>query len=629
MKMKNYIIKILASVAMVLLLGACKYLDVVPDNVAVIENAFADTYNAEKFLATCYSYLPVFSDPWINPGLLAGDEVWLNEEVSNGYVEAALIAKGFQNTRDPFLNYWDGGGRGTRMFVGIRDCNIFLENLKYVVDLSDVQRRKWIAEVNFLKAFYHFWLFRCYGPIPIIDENLPIYASTDEVKTYREPVDKVVEYIVSTIDKAVPDLPLKLSSETTEFGRITRPIALSVKALVLATAASPLYNGNPDFASLVDNRGIALFNSVYDQEKWKKAADASLAAIQACNEAGIILFNDVTTRNVHSDNILLEFKLRSIVTTKGSPEIIWPATNFTFSQGYQSMLQPLLVNVTNANPVTQHYSSTLQMAELFYSKNGVPIEEDKSFDYPNRYELRTAVTEDNDFVKSGQQTAILHFDREARFYADIAFDRGTYVLDPTYYYTQVRAGELATKRNQGEFSATGYFVKKFISPNNAFSGNSYVIDYAFPFPIIRLADLFLLYAETLNETKDAPDADVYQYIDLVRERAGLKGVVESWQNFSSDPTKPYTKSGMREIIQHERMIELAFEGPRFWDLRRWKLSGEYMNRPIKGWNISGRGTEFYKVVTIYTPQFDFKDYFWPIKEDELIKNPNLVQNLGW
>jgi hypothetical protein len=54
-----------------------------------------------------------------------------------------------------------------------------------------------------------------------------------------------------------------------------------------------------------------------------------------------------------------------------------------------------------------------------------------------------------------------------------------------------------------------------------------------------------------------------------------------------------------------------------------------MNRPIKGWNISGRGTEFYKVVTIYTPQFDFKDYFWPIKEDELIKNPNLVQNLGW
>jgi hypothetical protein len=626
--MKKNIVKILTAIALVFQLGACDYLDVVPDNVAVIENAFADKYNAEKFLATCYSYLPVFSDPWINPGLLSGDEVWLNEEIGLGYVESALIAKGFQNTRDPFLNYWDGGGRGTQMFVAIRDCNIFLENLVNIPDLTEVERKKWIAEVTFLKAFYHFWLFRCYGPIPIIDTNLPIYASTDEVKTYRAPVDEVVDYIVNTLDKAIPDLPLKLTSETTELGRITQPVAFSLKAMVLATAASPLYNGNPDFASLVDNRGIALFNPTFDSEKWKKAANASLAAIESCEKAGIMLYNDATSRNVHSDTILLEFKLRSIVTAKGSPEIIWSATNDRFGR-YQPFLQPLLVNVTNANPVAQFYSSTLQMAELFYTKNGVPIEEDKSFDYANRYTLRTAVTSENDYVKSGQQTAVLHFDREARFYADIAFDRGTYVLDPTYYYTQVRAGELATKRNQGEFSATGYFVKKFVSPSNAFSGNSYVIDYAFPFPIIRLADIYLLYAEALNETKEAPDADVVKYIDKVRERAGLKGVVESWQNHSSDPTKPNTKSGMREIIQQERMIELAFEGARFWDLRRWKLSGEYMNRPIKGWNISGRGTEFYKVVTIYTPQFEFKDYFWPIKEDELIKNPNLVQNLGW
>jgi hypothetical protein len=627
--MKKHFIKYISLLALLITMGACNYLNVVPDNVATIENAFVDKYNAEKFLATCYSYLPVFSDPWINPGLLSGDEVWFNEEVSGGWVHAALIAQGNQNSRTPYLNFWDGQERGTAMFVGIRDCNIFLENINHVTDLSVLEKKKWIAEVKFLKAFYHFWLLQCYGPIPIIRENLPIYASTTEIKTYREPVDDVFKFIVETLDEAIPDLPLNVVSETSDLGRITKPIAMSIKARVLATAASPLFNGNADFGSLIDNRGIALFNTTYDPNKWKLAADAAKEAIDVCEQANIKLYDNFVSKNEHSDTILLELKLRSIVTEKGSPEVIWAATNYRFGNGYQRMLQPLLVNVTNANPVSQFYSSTLQLAELFYSKNGVPIEEDKGYDYSNRYSLRKAVSADNDYVKSGQETAILHFDREARFYADIAFDRGTYVLDPTYYYVQVRAGELATKRNQGEFSATGYFVKKFINPNNAFSGNAYLSDYEFPFPIIRLADVYLLYAEALNEVKETPDAEVYKYVDLIRQRAGLKGVVESWQNYSTNPGKPTSKLGMRDIIHQERMIELAFEGARFWDLRRWKLAEKYMNKPIQGWNIAGRGKDFYKVVTIFNPRFEFKDYFWPIREDELIKNPNLVQNLGW
>lgn len=627
--MKKHILKYLIFLSLMVPVTSCNFLDVVPDNVATIENAFADKYNAEKFLATCYSYLPVFSDPWINPGLLSGDEVWFNEEVSGGWVHAQLIAKGRQNSRTPYLNYWDGEERGTQMFVGIRDCNIFLENIDRVADLSVLEKKKWAAEVKFLKAYYHFWLLKCYGPIPIIDKNLPVYASSTEIKTYREPVDEVFKFIVNTLDEAIPDLPLIVLSETSDLGRITQPIALAVKADVLATSASPLFNGNSDFNSMIDNRGVALFNPIYDQNKWQLAANAAKEAITVCERAKIRLYDDFTSKNVHSDNMLLELKLRSIVTEKESPEVIWAATNYRFGQGYQRMLQPLLVNVTNANPVSQFYASTLQMAELFYSKNGVPIDEDPEYDYANRYKLRKAITIDKDYVKSGQETAILHFDREARFYANIAFDRGTYVLDPTYYYVQVRAGELSTKRNQGEFSATGYFVKKFINPNNAFSGNAYLSNYEFPFPIIRLADVYLLYAEALNEMKDIPDEEVYYYIDQIRKRAGLNGVVESWQAHSSNPGKPTSKSGMREIIHQERMIELAFEGARFWDLRRWKQAEKYMNKPIQGWNISGRGTDFYKVVTLYVPQFEFKDYFWPIKEDELIKNPNLIQNLGW
>ncbi len=621
--------KIFLTVILTGTIGACDYLDVVPDNVAVIENAFSDKYNAEKFLATCYSYIPNFGDPWINPGLLSGDEVWFNEEILDDSNTAAMIAKGEQNALDPFLNFWDGRQRGKNMYVGIRDCNIFLEEIKRVGDMSELEKKKWIAEVKFMKAYYHFWLFKSYGPIPIVDKNLPIYVSTEEVKIYRDPVDSVVTYIVKLIDEAIPDLPLMMVSEATELGRITKPIATAIKARVLATAASPLFNGNPDFSSLTDNRGVKLFPVTYDATKWQKAADAAMEAIQTAEMANFKLVESYQTKYTHSEAIMKELLIRSIVTTKGNSEVIWGCTNFPFSQGYQRMLQPLLIQVTDANPVSQFYGATLRMAELYYSKNGVPIEEDVNYDYENRYTLRTAVTAENDFVRSGETTAKLHFDREARFYASIAFDRGTYVLEPTYYYVQCRAGELATKRNQGEFSATGYWPKKLISPKNGFSGNSYEIDYNFPFPIIRLADLYLLYAEALNEVKAAPDAEVYEYIDKVRERAGLQGVVESWAANSKIPDKPTKKEGMRKIIQQERMIELSFEGQRFWDLRRWKLAAEYMNKPIRGWDIGGRGLNFYNVTTVYSPRFEFKDYFWPIREQERINNPNLVQNLGW
>ena len=139
-----------------------------------------------------------------------------------------------------------------------------------------------------------------------------------------------------------------------------------------------------------------------------------------------------------------------------------------------------------------------------------------------------------------------------------------------------------------------------------------------------------MYAEALNEA-NGPSQDVYEYIDRVRNRVGLKGVVESWTNFSTNPNKPATKEGLREIIRRERTIELAMEGKRFWDVRRWKLINELNNQP-QGWNIMGETAEdFYRVVDIArTPvRFTVKDYFWPIKEGDIITNKNLLQNYGW
>src|SRR3546814_14026130 len=94
-------------------------------------------------------------------------------------------------------------------FTALRDCNIFLENIHKPFDLEDYERDEWIAEVKFLKAFYHFWLLRMYGPIPVIRENIPIRAGTDKTQQYREPVDSVVSYIVQLLAEAADVLPLQ------------------------------------------------------------------------------------------------------------------------------------------------------------------------------------------------------------------------------------------------------------------------------------------------------------------------------------------------------------------------------------------------------------------------------------
>ncbi len=106
---------------------------------------------------------------------------------------------------------------------------------------------------------------------------------------------------------------------------------------------------------------------------------------------------------------------------------------------------------------------------------------------------------------------------------------------------------------------------------------------------------------------------------------------ESWQQYSNNPNKYSTKDGLREIIHQERMIELAFEGHRFWDLKRWKKANEELNKPIQGWNVLGETTNaYYQVTTVFSQRFvSPRDYFWPINEGTLIQNPNLVQNVGW
>lgn len=628
------IIKYILALIFLMNISSCNYLDVVPDNVATIDNAFSDKYTAEKYLFTCYSYLPNYGSAWDNPALLGGDEIWYPERLN--YNNGMRIARGEQSITNPRMDYWSGSNSGKPLYEGIRACNTFLDKIDGVQDLNDYENKRWKAEVNFLKAYYHFYLTRMYGPIHITDVSTPVSAETEAIKVSRDPVDSCFAYSVNLIDKAIQDLPEVLENEATELGRITKPIAAAIKARILVTAASPLYNGNPDYATFTNVDGTPLFNSTYDPQKWQKAADACKEAIDMAHATGKGLFqqSDLILAFPHNDSILMKLTLRSRVTERWNKEIIWGGTS-GIVDNLQYEAQPRLYPATS-NPVGSRHAPTIRVAEQYYSKNGVPIDEDTEFDYKNRYKLRTSGDDDRYFIGIGEQTAALHFDREYRFYADIAFDRslwfgnGKTTDDNDSWIIKNRKGEYSSVFEVSQYSVTGYYAKKLCNLENEIRNGVWYYRISYPFPVIRLADLYLYYAEALNEVKGAPDAEVYEYIDKVRERAGLNGVVESWANHSTQPDKPASKAGMRKIIQQERLIEMAFEGARFWDLRRWKLAREYLNKPIKGWNVlKSEVREYYRLNSLFNQSFTVRDYLWPIPEHERILNPNLVQNPGW
>ncbi|MDR2038055.1 MAG: RagB/SusD family nutrient uptake outer membrane protein [Bacteroidales bacterium] len=626
----------------ILVFNACDdYLDLVPDNIATIEHAFSMRSEAEKYLYTCYSYMPRDGNIALDPAIMGGDEMWsvIDPGQPQYSDEMFRIARGFQNANTPLANnYW------IDLYQALRDCNIFLENVGKVPDLPVWERDKWTAEVTFLKAYYHFYLVRMYGPIPLVKENLPITASEEEVKVSRVPVDDCFEYIVELIDEALPGLDSIIANPTREMGRITKPIAAAWKAKVLVTAASPLFNGNTDQSTLKNHDGTLLFNTNDDPEKWERAMTACREAIDICHRVGMGLYEYKPEYQQYklTDTTMVELSIRNVFCEKWNSEIIWANTQ-TGSSAMQT-----LQRLSTANLDPQYFSNStlrsqlqppLKIAEMFYTDNGVPIAEDKSRQGVNMYALRTAVEAEQLYVKNGYTTIELHFNREPRFYASLGFDGGIWYgqgkydnkPDDLFYIACRRSGNQGKKGQQfGPF--TGYYWKKCVHYQNVQSSvNGYNMQY-YPWPIMRLADLYLLYAEAINEAEGpngASQAELYQYIDAVRARAGLKGIVESWDTYANN-SKYESQAGMRQIIQQERLIELALEGQRFWDLRRWKTATDQFSRAIEGWKVNESAPgKYYSVAPLYQQSFSTKDYFWPIMDSYIENNRNLVQNIGW
>src|SRR5690606_36127295 len=144
MKLKKYLIYFLLTGT----LASCNYLDVVPDNIATIDYAFRTPLTAEKYLFTCYNWLLGFADPYSgNPAIAGADEIWFNSTYYD--YNAFSIAKGQQNVQGPSIDYWGGTRGGKQLFRGIRECNIFLENIHSVKNMPDYDKNRMSAEVKF------------------------------------------------------------------------------------------------------------------------------------------------------------------------------------------------------------------------------------------------------------------------------------------------------------------------------------------------------------------------------------------------------------------------------------------------------------------------------------------------
>lgn len=658
--MKKILKSTIVSLVALLSVNGCNYLDIVPDNIMQLEDIFETKEKTYSALADCYSYMPNIYKVHTGTALL-GDE-WIERfdatvAENRGYCIGNKIMRGWNNTTNSLLCYWTGGQGGTHTYEALRMCNIFIDYLEsdfHIIDLSEVERKNWIAQIKVLKAYYHYFIIRLYGPIIINDVNVTPMDDLETVRRRRQPVEDCFQYVLGLLDEVLYNedgsdrYELQTVTPAIFYGQVNRVIAKALKAKILITRASPLFNGNSEYYSnFVNENGEHYFPQQYDPEKWREAYEACEEAIALAHEQGHKLYEytdkyrSFDIDDVEESEIMKScYNLRFAITEPWNDELIWGHTgpcdgsNLNLHNTSAIRYQPV-----NSNEFTHQWLGTsLDVVERFYTKNGVPVDEDKTYyEESERFDM-VKIPSDTyhlGYMQPGETTVKMHLNREPRFYAWIAVDRCIWRTWDLRLDIKLRSGEFPGGRmsdnHPTDYFWTGIGVKKYVHPESRGYVASRTIQY--PYPLIRLADLYLLAAEAYNEYY-GPGQVAYDYLNKIRRRAGLPDVEQVWSDATIVNTvgKHTTKEGLREIIQHERLLELSFESQSYYDILRWKRADEFYTRPVRGWNAPDGKTadSFYQVITWQPRTFTTpKDYLMPIPYNEMLKNPNMIQNPGW
>ena len=640
--MKKYLLSILCGI---LLLPGCNYLDMVPEkDIETVESLFEQRTKVELWWKGLYAELNnIFADFRVNTAYLGADEFVTCQALHSSTLynlDGLKIADGLQMSQNPYGSIW------YRMYVVIRNCNIFLENVDHTYNMSEEDRNWWKADVKAVKAYVYFELVRRYGPICLVPQNMPVDLPVKDYQLPRQHVDTCFKEIINLLEESMEYVP-KHSQMISNYGHtFSLEAVYAFKAKVLLYAASPLFNWNAFYSDFKNKNGELLFNSTYDRNKWLLAAEAADKAAEMCEDGGRALVSGATGKKTDLLNKMADIENMSFSRFNNSEYLLEWKYPSTF---YQFILPRLVGDDDNFDSQALGcLSPSMKMVEMYYTANGLPIDADITWNYSNRYKLASESSPVYEgVVPMNIDVVNLHLRREPRFYACIAGDRmywqrGTNTADKDYnFLVKAHKGE-EPWGTQYDFivsnswqNINGYWLKKHLFSwfntlgyANNLQGNETAA-------IIRLAEVYLMQAEAWNEYLDQPDSRVYDPLDKVRERAGVLPVREAWGSYSNNPVKVTTKVGMRDIIHQEYGIEFAFEGHRYWDIRRWLTAHQTMNEKQYGWNVIGTTDQaFYNYetgpVVVYSSNKFIapRDYLDPFDAEEILIS-GMVQNPGW
>lgn len=585
-------------------LFSCNYLDQEPDNLLTNDMIWETKANAEAFLYNVYSYANTSSGgDYASMG--ASDE----SSVCIPGTNVRQMVNGNWSAQSWYYYAWGD------YYNGIRKSFIFEQNIDKVPDdlIGNELKTQYKAEVKFLRGWFYWKLLQQYGPFVKLTKEI---SQNEDFNQYsRAPFDTCVVYINKLMDQASTGLP-KVWASTSNYGKPTQGACHAVKTQVALLAASPLWNGNPGFASFKNHDGTSLAPTQYDAAKWKTAADEAKAVI---NGGAYELYTD--------ENAFLS--CRNLFLTNWNNEIIFSDGDWSY-WGFTKCASP-------GPGGYDLYNATQNVVDAFAMNNGKNIDDPTSGYVESGF--APSGSADSWGHKKGEWN--MYANREPRFYAYIQYNGHPVVSAPTTddknyfssdvnkdgtgrveFYYNGKSGQKAAGSN----NITGYCVQKRLSPNDNIRNDA--TNYR-PYILIRYAEILLDYVEALNEY-DPANPDIVKYMNMIRERAGLPGIDEVY------PDAVGNKDAMREHILKERQVELCFESDRYYTLTRRLLLGKSKYQTIYGMNVSaddgGQGfsfSGFYQRTLFQQRYWDDKMYLFPIQQTDIDRDNALVQNPGW
>lgn len=589
-----------------------KFLQKPPSTDVTIDTVFSTAEYARRVLWYSYQYLPYGLDTkyywtcmWL--GNLEGLTDLNCDNVGYSGVQRLYYDGNYNAGKEnrPRANYmatkiWFHEA-DTHMWSSIRNAWLTVANIDRVPDMDQAEKERLKAEAKMIVAVYYAHMLRHYGGLPIVDHVL---AASDEMPA-RATLQETVDFIIRLLDDAIacPEFPWRVSdADMAQWdGRMCKAGAYALKARVLLFVASPLFNSDQPYATgEASDKKMTWFGG-YDHERWKAAIDACEAFFAAMNSNGY--FRLVQKADVPENDYRHAF--RKAYFDRGTTETLISVHRNIYSASLVAN-DLLLWNAIRWGG----YNPTKEYFDMF------PMADGSDFDWNN------PVHKANPFINRDprlNETFILDGDifqgRTAGLTAEKAGDADNYP-----------AGRDWEKGTMNKLSLkTGLACRKWgLDRGPELSGH--VIQW----PHLRIAELYLTYAEALNEYHRGPNATAYDYANQVRARVGLGGL----------------KGGMnqeqfREAILRERACEFGFEEVRFFDLIRWKME-EKFTTPVHGLNVYKNVHDGSYICEPFSlAGTDRKRAWWnpggfsPIwylsafPSDEVNKQYGLVQNPGW